>query len=442
MLLATRCPHCKTTFKVANDQLKLQSGLVRCGVCQQVFNGIEHLAPTSAAAPSIRINPASPPSPPAATVQSAPAPGVTTPSVPAESAPALPVASTEPDLFASLNIPLNDDARVEPVLDIASAQQPDDTHLPAPLKTEFIKARSDEELGQRVQALLDQDMFAEQVSAFDVPLEVAHEEIVIDKIEDLDNTFSAQPMLPEEQLTADPEAEAPAPVFDEPSLDEPDLDDDETASDEQDFAAPDDADRHEPAMDLRSLLGHDTPADEAAQQNQDDELEQLLFIRQARHRQRLKWILSLATLMLLVTLAGQIAFQFRDLLAAEFPEARGSLTLFCQAVGCKVRFPAQLDAISYEADELHTLPKPGTFEFGMLLKNHMPLTQAWPSIELTLKDSKKQVVLKKVFAPSDYLATPRDELGGFQGNSEQPVKLYFVVDRLQATDYVVSIFYP
>jgi predicted Zn finger-like uncharacterized protein len=43
MALATRCPHCQTTFKVANDQLKLRAGLVRCGACKEIFNGIEHL---------------------------------------------------------------------------------------------------------------------------------------------------------------------------------------------------------------------------------------------------------------------------------------------------------------------------------------------------------------------------------------------------------------
>ncbi|MEN3363719.1 MAG: hypothetical protein V7606_993 [Burkholderiales bacterium] len=43
MALATRCPHCKTTFRVANDQLKLRAGLVRCGACKEIFNGIEHL---------------------------------------------------------------------------------------------------------------------------------------------------------------------------------------------------------------------------------------------------------------------------------------------------------------------------------------------------------------------------------------------------------------
>ncbi|MFN9772526.1 MAG: MJ0042-type zinc finger domain-containing protein, partial [Burkholderiales bacterium] len=43
MALATTCPQCKTSFKVVPDQLKLRRGLVRCGVCQHVFSGIDHL---------------------------------------------------------------------------------------------------------------------------------------------------------------------------------------------------------------------------------------------------------------------------------------------------------------------------------------------------------------------------------------------------------------
>jgi predicted Zn finger-like uncharacterized protein len=43
MALATQCPHCHTTFRVAHDQLKLRAGLVRCGTCKQIFNGIENL---------------------------------------------------------------------------------------------------------------------------------------------------------------------------------------------------------------------------------------------------------------------------------------------------------------------------------------------------------------------------------------------------------------
>ena len=43
MALATTCPQCKTSFKVVPDQLKLRRGLVRCGVCQHVFSGVDYL---------------------------------------------------------------------------------------------------------------------------------------------------------------------------------------------------------------------------------------------------------------------------------------------------------------------------------------------------------------------------------------------------------------
>jgi len=43
MMLATSCPYCHTTFRVVQDQLKICNGIVRCGSCRQVFNGIEQL---------------------------------------------------------------------------------------------------------------------------------------------------------------------------------------------------------------------------------------------------------------------------------------------------------------------------------------------------------------------------------------------------------------
>ncbi|MES2068710.1 MAG: DUF3426 domain-containing protein [Pseudomonadota bacterium] len=58
MALATQCPHCHTTFRVANDQLKLHAGIVRCGSCQQIFNGIEHLVAPDAPPAAIPAQPA------------------------------------------------------------------------------------------------------------------------------------------------------------------------------------------------------------------------------------------------------------------------------------------------------------------------------------------------------------------------------------------------
>ena len=42
-MLVTQCPECKTRFRVASEQLKLRHGMVRCGQCSHVFNGVNQL---------------------------------------------------------------------------------------------------------------------------------------------------------------------------------------------------------------------------------------------------------------------------------------------------------------------------------------------------------------------------------------------------------------
>lgn len=42
-MLATRCPHCQTRFRVSTQQLQQRQGIVRCGSCREVFNGNDYL---------------------------------------------------------------------------------------------------------------------------------------------------------------------------------------------------------------------------------------------------------------------------------------------------------------------------------------------------------------------------------------------------------------
>ncbi|MCX7218560.1 MAG: zinc-ribbon domain-containing protein, partial [Burkholderiales bacterium] len=96
MALATQCPYCHTAFRVANDQLKLHAGLVRCGACQQTFNGIEHLLSPGQATVALVAPPANPVSAAAAT-EAAPADSravaETTTTVTSSAAPAVSVAT-------------------------------------------------------------------------------------------------------------------------------------------------------------------------------------------------------------------------------------------------------------------------------------------------------------------------------------------------------------
>ena len=39
----TRCPQCQTVFRITAAQLKARDGQVRCGRCQNVFRGDQHL---------------------------------------------------------------------------------------------------------------------------------------------------------------------------------------------------------------------------------------------------------------------------------------------------------------------------------------------------------------------------------------------------------------
>jgi predicted Zn finger-like uncharacterized protein len=53
--LVTRCPRCKTLFRVTPVQLQAHSGDVRCGRCMQVFDGYEAMAVEQPSAPATAV---------------------------------------------------------------------------------------------------------------------------------------------------------------------------------------------------------------------------------------------------------------------------------------------------------------------------------------------------------------------------------------------------
>jgi predicted Zn finger-like uncharacterized protein len=56
--MLTRCPHCGTTFRALDAQLAARGGLVRCGKCAAVFDGVAHRVEEGAAiepSPQLRL---------------------------------------------------------------------------------------------------------------------------------------------------------------------------------------------------------------------------------------------------------------------------------------------------------------------------------------------------------------------------------------------------
>jgi hypothetical protein len=81
-----------------------------------------------------------------------------------------------------------------------------------------------------------------------------------------------------------------------------------------------------------------------------------------------------------------------------------------------------------------------------VLHNNSGSVQAWPNIELMLSDGADKAVLRRVFAPPEYLGREHKQekitSEGFAARSEQAVKLYFELAQINASGYHIAVFYP
>ena len=518
MLLATKCPHFKTTFRVAKDQLKLQSGLVRCGVCQEVFNGIENILQPSvtgaestlqkSSSPQNKV--ASPPSP--APIEVAPITPKISPKIEADTpspnlanqaiqapqpsqptqtatqnnapAAALPLEAA----IEKVDFPLNSDdhdflatpskenlahqavgdkiatrladlstpnsnfiqfterkPKIQPTLDSSSLFANTATQLGSIQKNSTISV-----IAAEVQALLSADHASEiaaKNNAKNEQIDFSNEQLgayiaqPTDALGAQTNTKTDDDLLLSQALAELKRAKKlkssrtnkPIKV---PKVVPKEDDISHTESASPLIAASDEVTQSTQGKAKSTSNSHPKTPKEA-----DDDIEQFAFVRDAKNRKRLRIGLTIGILVLLLLLAFQVAYFLRNTIAAAFPASRGALLTMCQIVGCKISLPAQITAISSEADELHSLPRPNTYELSLLLHNRSQVTQAWPHIQLTLKNDKKQAILTRVFAPSAYLRGTEFE-NGFGGNQDQAVKIYFELDQIKASDYVIMIFYP
>jgi hypothetical protein len=169
------------------------------------------------------------------------------------------------------------------------------------------------------------------------------------------------------------------------------------------------------------------------------------FVKRARSREHFGQVARLTMIagvpLLSFVLLAQSVVALRNRLAADYPALKPALQALCAPLGCAVELPRQIDALAIEQGELQTLA-PNTFSFVTVLRNQSRSVQAWPHIELVLNDAADKPVLRRVFAPRDYLANPADAASGFGPRSEQSVKLYFELDGVKASGYHIAIFHP
>ena len=490
MALATKCPHCNTIFRVAADQLKLRGGIVRCGACNEVFDGnaalVEPAAKPTPVIPEVVISAAAPaeeyihgapvdfdldylvaeaeteaeavePEPEAVAQEPAPAEAPPAPAVwrTAAAQPEEAAADDEPELTAAEPAP-EPEPEPEPAFDPEPEPQPETEPEPEPIPHFDSPAK-----------------FAEEAPAtghhgriepsFDTP----QEHIVAAALDDLhhfdDLEESAQPTPQELHAAAlaelhhlGHEAE-PQPEPEQENGQEPDDGPapettgaqparDETALHAIAAVNTDARDDGESIAVADEPVFHSAPAPKENTKDGEVELdhEELGFVRRANRSEKYGRTARLAMIagapLLVLALLLQAATTFRNTLAANYPGLKPALETTCALLGCKIELPTQLDALSIEQGELQTVAD-NTFSFTTTLRNQSRTNQTWPHIELVLNDSADKPVLRRVFAPRDYLSAA-DAAKGFGARSEQTVKLYFELSQLKASGYHIAIFYP
>jgi predicted Zn finger-like uncharacterized protein len=169
------------------------------------------------------------------------------------------------------------------------------------------------------------------------------------------------------------------------------------------------------------------------------------FSWQEKKQRRLvpTWLVGLAIPVLLVLLAAQALFHFRDAIAAHWPGTKPALARMCALAACEVHPVTDIAALSIEASDLQADPAHrGLLILSSTIRNRAPFALAYPYVELTLSDTQDQVVVRRAFAPQEYLSAAADPRAGIAGNSELAVKLFIDASATMQAGYQVYLFYP
>lgn len=155
------------------------------------------------------------------------------------------------------------------------------------------------------------------------------------------------------------------------------------------------------------------------------------------------WLLGVLVLLLLLGAVGQSAYFLRTEIATRFPQAKPWLTQGCAALDCSVELPRQIDLVSIDDSDLREdAEHENVVLLTSTLVNHARFAQAYPHLELTLTDLDDRAILRRSFAPQEYLPQGADVASGMPADGEVHVKLALSPGEIKAAGYRVYIAYP
>lgn len=161
------------------------------------------------------------------------------------------------------------------------------------------------------------------------------------------------------------------------------------------------------------------------------------------------WTWGVASLLLLVVLAGQGSYFYRTELSVLVPTLQPYLEQYCAWLECTVPLPQRAELLSIETSDLQSDPAQpaGVITLTATVRNRAPFPQALPAFELTLTDTQDQPLASRILTPAQYLGAGKKSAADVVAQAIAPnqdinLKLYLDSGDLKAAGYRLFLFYP
>lgn len=155
---------------------------------------------------------------------------------------------------------------------------------------------------------------------------------------------------------------------------------------------------------------------------------------------RLVWAVASV---LAIALIAQASIAARQTVATWHPALRIALDRACLALGCTVGYRGIADSLALEDAELIELPgRPGQASLQARIRNVAREPQAFPYLELTLRDATGNRESRRVLRPADYLGPDARDHRALDGGNEALLNLRLETRGFKPTGYALTLLRP
>jgi predicted Zn finger-like uncharacterized protein len=160
------------------------------------------------------------------------------------------------------------------------------------------------------------------------------------------------------------------------------------------------------------------------------------------HPKTFPWLSGFLVLLFSLAIILQLAYFQRNALALAWPGSKPYLQQACVMLKCTIELPKDASKLVIDdANLLEDSEYEGLLVLTSTLVNQAKQVQAYPRLELTLTDANDQPVLRRTFAPTEYLPAGIVVENGIAAGKELPIKLLITADHQAVSGYRLFVNY-